>query len=139
MLSHPVFLVLKHIQTWKDPDTNLDDLATTQDASDVCDITDVGRLTSPLFSREREVSAIPSGVSGSQTHSNMERPMRDTDLFPSIGRPVRDVESFSSFDIPLSQVQNERILYEQKSHHEFLEKKADHSFQGEIAAQTKVV
>ena len=43
-------------------DTNVDDLATTLDASEVCDTTDVGRLTSPLFSQEREVSAIPLGV-----------------------------------------------------------------------------
>ena len=44
-------------------DTNVDDLATTLDASEVCDTTDVGRLTSPLFSQEREVSAFPFGVS----------------------------------------------------------------------------
>ena len=45
------------------PDTNVDDLATTLDASEVCDTTDVERLTSPLFPQEREVSAIPFGVS----------------------------------------------------------------------------
>ena len=33
-------------------DTNVGDLATTLDASEVCDTTDVGRLTSPLFSQE---------------------------------------------------------------------------------------
>ena len=36
-------------------DTNVDDLATTLDTSEVYDTTDVGRLTSPLFSKEREV------------------------------------------------------------------------------------
>ena len=34
-------------------DTNLDDLATTVDASEMLDTTDAGRLTSPLFSRVR--------------------------------------------------------------------------------------
>ena len=33
-------------------DTNVDDLATTLDAFEGCDTTDVGRLTSPLFSQE---------------------------------------------------------------------------------------
>ena len=46
-------------------DTNADDLVTTLDASEVCDKTDVGRLTSPL-SQEREVRAIPFGFSCSQ-------------------------------------------------------------------------
>ena len=40
-------------------DTNLDDVATIVDVSQVHDITDVGRLTSPLFSQEQLVSAIP--------------------------------------------------------------------------------
>ena len=40
-------------------DTNLDDVATIVDVSQVHDITDVGRLTSPLFSQEQSVSAIP--------------------------------------------------------------------------------
>ena len=37
------------------PDTNLDDLATTVDASEMLDTTEVGRLTSPLCSQERQV------------------------------------------------------------------------------------
>ena len=69
-------------------DTNLDDLATTVDASEMIDTIEVGQLTSPLFSQDREVSATPSSVSGSQAHSSAERPMRDTDLFSSFGRPV---------------------------------------------------
>ena len=40
-------------------DTNVDDLATAVDASETHDTTDAGRLTSPLFSQVREVSAIP--------------------------------------------------------------------------------
>ena len=82
-------------------DTNLDDLATTVDASEMLDTTDVGRLTSPLLSQEREVSAVPFSASSSQTHSCVERPMRDIDPFPSIGKPVRDVETFSSFETTL--------------------------------------
>ena len=43
-------------------DTNVGDLATTLDASEVYDTTDVGRLTAPLFSQEREVNATPFSV-----------------------------------------------------------------------------
>ena len=82
-------------------DQTFDDLSTTVDASEVYDRLDMGRLTSPQFSQEREVSAIPLGVSGCQTHSSVGRPMRDTDLFSCVGRPVRDVEVFSSFEGPL--------------------------------------
>ena len=57
-------------------DTNLDDLATKVDASEMIDTTDVGRFTSPLFSQEREVSTFPFGVSCSRTHSCIRRPMR---------------------------------------------------------------
>ena len=45
------------------------------------DMTDVGRLTSPRFSQDREVSAIPFGVSCSQTHSSMEKSSRDVEHF----------------------------------------------------------
>ena len=38
-------------------DTNLDDLGSSVDASEILDTTDVGRLASPLFSQEREVSS----------------------------------------------------------------------------------
>ena len=48
-------------------DTNLDDLATNVDASEVYDTTDMGRLTSPRFSQEREVNADLFSVSCSQT------------------------------------------------------------------------
>ena len=59
------------ISRWNSLDTNVDDLATTLDASGVCDITDVGRWTSPLFSQYREVSAVPFSVSScSHTHLN---------------------------------------------------------------------
>ena len=50
-------------------DTDADDLATTLYASDVCDMTDVGRLTSPSFS-------LPFGVSCSQVHSSTEKSRR---------------------------------------------------------------
>ena len=51
-------------------DTNPDDLATTEDASEIHDITDVGRLTSPLYSHEREVSAHPFSVSCSSVEKS---------------------------------------------------------------------
>ena len=69
-------------------DTNLDDLATAVDASEIHDTTDVGRLTSPLFSQERELSAIPFSVSCSQTHSIVEKSSRDVEPFSSFGKPL---------------------------------------------------
>ena len=62
-------------------DTNVHDLATTLRVSEVGDMTDVGRLTSPRFSQDREVSAIPFGVSCSRTHSSMEKSSRDVEHF----------------------------------------------------------
>ena len=91
-------------------DTNLDDLTTTVDASEIIDTTGVGQLTSPILSQERGVSADPFNVSGSQALSSVGRPMRDTDLFSSNGGPVRDVESFSSFEKPLSKGKRIREL-----------------------------
>ena len=44
------------------------------DASEACDISDVGRLSSPLFSQKREVSAIPFCVSCSRPHSSIGNP-----------------------------------------------------------------
>ena len=78
-------------------DTNLDDPATTVDASEVYDTPGVGRLTSPRISQEREASAISSGVSCSQTHSCVEKSRRD-------------VEPFSSFRKPLSKGKRNREL-----------------------------
>ena len=49
------------------PTRTFDDLATTLDASEVYDTTDVGRLTSLLFSLEREASATPLCVSCSKS------------------------------------------------------------------------
>ena len=103
-------------------DTDLNDLATTVDASEIIDTTGVTQLTSPLFSQEREVN-------GSQAHSSVERPMRGTDLFASIGKPVRSVEPSSNVErslsngkrnrelesVQLSQMVIEKILSEQKS------------------------
>ena len=73
-------------------DTNVDDLATIEDASDVYDTADVGRLTSPLFSQEHEVSADPFSVSCSQRHSSVEKSMRDVELFSSFGNRCRKVK-----------------------------------------------
>ena len=78
--------------------TNLDDLATTMDASEIINTTDVGQFTSPLFFQEREV--LSHSVFLVLRH--MERPMRDTVLFSSIGRPVRHDDSCSSFEKPMS-------------------------------------
>ena len=69
-------------------DTNIDDLATTLDAPEVYHTTDVGRLTSPLFSRVREVSANPFGVSWSRTHSSLEKSRRDVGPFSSFWKPL---------------------------------------------------
>ena len=80
-------------------DTNLDDLATTADASQVYDTTDVGRLTSPLFSQEREVSANTFSVSCSLTLSSVEKSSRDVEPSSCFGKPLskgkrnRDPES----------------------------------------------
>ena len=76
-------------------DTNLDDLATTVDGSEMLDTADVRRSISPLFSQEREAKQMLSiqcfkFLSG-ETHT-------DTDLFSSVGRPVRGVESFSNVE-----------------------------------------
>ena len=120
-------------------DTNLDDLATTLDASEVYDTTDVGRLTSPLFSQEREVSANPFSFSCSQTRSSVEKSMRDVEPFSSYGKPLlkgrrnRELESVQD-----AQMERERILSKRRDIHDFLEKKADHAFQGECAAQTRL-
>ena len=131
---------------------NLEDLATSVDASEIHDTTDMGRLTSPLFSQEREVSGIKFTVSCSQTHSSVERPMRDVDPFSSVEKSSWDVEPFSSFGKPLSKgkdIENwrecnilkwkrERILSEQRNTHDILEQKADQAFQGEFVVQTRL-
>ena len=90
-----------HLRERDSLDTNLDDLATTVDASERIDTTDVQRLTSPLFSQEREVSATPVGVSCSQTQTSVGRPTRDTDLFSSIGRERS--ETLSLFQVSRNQ------------------------------------
>ena len=112
---HPVLLRLLHcfilqrvqplphsagrVPLWPLGRTELNDLATMVDASEIVDTTDVRRLVSPLFSKEREVSANPFNVSGSQAHSSVWEPMRrDTDLFSSIGKLVRGVESLSNVE-----------------------------------------
>ena len=49
------------------------------------DTTDVGRLTSPLFAQEREVSANPFSASSSSALSSVRRPMRDVIRFRALG------------------------------------------------------
>ena len=73
-------------------DTDLDDLATTVDASEVYDTKEMGRLTSPLFSQEREVSAVASSVSCPQTHSSVEKSRRDVEPFHASGNRSRGVK-----------------------------------------------
>ena len=55
----------------------LDDLAPPWMRLKSTNTTDAGRLTSPLFSQEREVSADPFGFSSSQTHASAEKSRRD--------------------------------------------------------------
>ena len=82
MLTHQVFLVLRHVQAWRN---------------------------------------------------------RDVDPFPSFGRPLskgkrnRDLESVQD-----SRLERERFLSERRDIHDFLQKKADHAFQEDCAAQTRL-
>ena len=81
----------------------------------------------------------------------MEKPGRDVDSFSSVETSRRDVEPFSSFGKPLSKGKRNRDLESvQDSQMErkknfcpnkeiFLEKKADHAFQGEFAAQARIL
>ena len=61
-----------------------DDLATALDASEAGDRSDVGRLASPLFPQEREVSANTFGASFSHSHSSIEKSRRDVNQRTSI-------------------------------------------------------
>ena len=63
-------------------------------------------LTAPLFSMEREVSADPFSVSGSQALSSVGTPMQHTDVFSSTGKPVRDADLFSSVGKPVRGVES---------------------------------
>ena len=132
-------------------DTNLDDLATTVDASDVHDTTEMGQLTSPLFSQELEVSANPFCVSCSQTLSIVEKSRLDVDPFSSVEKSRLGVEPFSTFEKRLSkgkrnrdleseqdsQMEKERILSEQR--YSWLPWKDNWSFfHGDFAAQSRL-
>ena len=81
--------------------TDFNDLTTTVAASEITNAMEVGLLASPLFSQEREVSANPFGVSGSQQQAaasilrcgkSLVNPWQSTDLWSS-EKPVRCVES----------------------------------------------
>ena len=103
-------------------DTNADDLAVTLDGSEACDGSDTGRLTSPLSSQEREVSADPFVASFSHSHSSMGKP-----------RSSRDSGSVKG-----SQMENARFLSERSKIHDFHEWKGDQAFQRECGALTKL-
>ena len=64
-------------------------LATRVAASEMIDSTDVGQLTSQLFSLERKVNANPFSFSGCHAHSSVVKPVQDADLLCSTGKFVR--------------------------------------------------
>ena len=115
-----------------------DDLATALDASEAGDRSDVGRLASPLFPQEREVSANTFGASFSHSHSSIEKSRRDMNQRASIETSMTRKSSRDSGSVQGSQQERETILSEQRDLHNFLERKADQAFQGECAAQTKL-
>ena len=67
-----------------------------------------------------------------------EKSRRDVEAFSSFGKPLskgrrnRELESVQD-----SQMERERILSEQRDVHDVLERKADHAFHIECAAQTR--
>ena len=79
------------------------------DASEVYDTTDVGRLTSPLFSQEREVSANPFGFSFSQTHSSAEKSRRDIDPFSSVEKSKRTWTVFNFLERKVKAIEKWRV------------------------------
>ena len=94
-------------------------------------------------SSSKQQQAAASSSKQQQASSSVVNPWQDTDL-RSTEKLARGVESFSSFEKPLlkgrrdrelesvqlSQIEKERILSEQKSLHEYLEKEAESAFQG---------
>ena len=70
-------------------DTDFTDLVA---ATEIIDATEMGQLTSHLFSQEREVGADPFSVFGSQAHSCVAKPLQGTDLSTSSGQLVRDTD-----------------------------------------------
>ena len=80
--------------------------------SEIYDTTDVGRLTSPLFSQELEVSAAPFGASCSQTHSSMEKSRRFDEPFSSFGKPLwKGSRTRDLWSVQDSQMEREGILW----------------------------
>ena len=85
-------------------DTNVDDLAITLDWM---------RLKSATQQTwDHEVSAIPFGVSCSQTHSSMEKSRRDVEQFSSFGKPLSKGKGHR--DLGSAQMERERILSEHR-------------------------
>ena len=80
-----------------------DDLATALDASEAGDRSDVGRLASPLFPQEREVSANTFGASFSHSHSSIEKSRRDMNQRASIETSMTRKSSRDSGSVQGSQ------------------------------------
>ena len=114
-------------------ETNADDLAVTPGGSEACDRSDMGRLTSPLFSQEREVSANPISASFSHSHSCIGKPRRDVNQCSSVEKSLTRSERKSSRDSGSVQGSRmEKVRSEQKDIHDFLERKLI------VPAQTKL-
>ena len=75
------------------------------------DTTDVRRLTSPLFSQEREVRVIPFSASGSHAHSSVGRPMRDAAPSPSFEKPLSKGKRNRELDSETKHFQQDRARY----------------------------
>ena len=103
-----------------------DDLATTLSASEAR--SDVGRLASPLFLLEREVSADPCSASFAHSRSSIEKSMARSHHKRKSSRDSGGVQG--------SQMERTKILFAQRDPHNLLEREADQAFQGEGAAQT---
>ena len=120
-------------------DTNLDDIATTVDASEMHDTTDVGRLTSPLFSQEREASAIPVSVSGLNAQSSVVRPVRNVEPFSSFEKPLSKGERNQELkSVKVSKMEKERILPDQNTFMNSLTRKLIKLLKEKFATQTRL-
>ena len=110
-------------------------MPTTFDASEAGERSDLGRLALPLFPQERKASANPLGM----YHSNRESFGASFPLLRADIESQNKRKSSRDFDVVRdSQLERENILYEQREIHNFLERKADQTFLGECAAQTRL-
>ena len=105
--------------------SNVGDLPTTLDAFEVFDTTYVGRLTSPLFTLEHEVSGTPYGFSCSQTHSSVEKSRRDVEPFLSFGKLLSKCQRIQDMErVQDSQQERKNSFREQISIHHVIEKES---------------